>query len=316
MIDNTFTFQEIIGFGGSSKVFRATDYQDNLFAIKAIRKDKGYQSEVESMMVLREFMVMEHIGEHPNIIKHYSCNPEGILEANDQSQPLCYNVMEYCEKGPLSSIIKRTGPLEEIVWRFIFIQIANAVKHLHDRKFAHLDIKLENILLDKLFNAKIADFGSGVSLIKTKGLTDHKVGTPLYMAPEIKQLSKGEFFQGMKADIYSLGVSLWLMLLGELPDHQMFAYEKSTVGSFELSDEENIYFEAEESSKYSKTEFLSNGCKELLAQMMDEDPNNRPTIDQILEHEWMTSKTDEDIAETVYLEMLARSDFITMSKSS
>jgi serine/threonine protein kinase len=160
------------------------------------------------MMVLREYMVMEHIGEHPNIIKHYSCNPEGVLEIDEQSQTLCYNVMEYCENGSLSSIIKETGPLEETVCRFVFSQIINAVKYLHDRKFAHLDIKLENILLDKFFNVKLADFGSGVSLIKTKKLTNHKVGTPLYMAPEVKQLLEGQYYQGMKADIYSLGVTL------------------------------------------------------------------------------------------------------------
>lgn len=95
MIDNTFTFKEIIGFGGSSKVFSAVDEQDNTYAIKAIRKDKGYESGMESMMVLREYLVMEHIGEHPNIIKHYSCNPEGTLRLGDQTQTIGYNVMEF-----------------------------------------------------------------------------------------------------------------------------------------------------------------------------------------------------------------------------
>ena len=79
MIDNTYTFQEIIGYGGSSKVFSAVDSNNNMYAIKAIRKDKGYESELEQMIVLREYFVMDHVGEHPNIIKHYLCNPEGIL---------------------------------------------------------------------------------------------------------------------------------------------------------------------------------------------------------------------------------------------
>jgi serine/threonine protein kinase len=102
------------------------------------------------------------------------------------------------------------------------------------------------------------------------------------------------------------------MLLGQLPNNQMFADEKSTANSFELSDNENICFEDEQNSK---TEFLSTSCKELLAQMMNEDPNSRITIDQILAHEWMTSDLDAEIAETVYLEMLARSDFISLNKS-
>mmetsp|Transcript_5481 Transcript_5481/g.6224 ORF Transcript_5481/g.6224 Transcript_5481/m.6224 type:complete len:89 (-) Transcript_5481:838-1104(-) len=88
MIDDTFTFQEIIGFGGSSKVFSVTDDNMDKYAIKAIRKDKGYETEMESMMVLREYLVMEHIGEHPHIIKHFSCNPEGTLKLNNKFQPI------------------------------------------------------------------------------------------------------------------------------------------------------------------------------------------------------------------------------------
>lgn len=67
MIDDTYTLQEIIGFGGSSKVFSVTDENMNKFALKAIRKDKGYEANVQSMMVLREYLVMEHVGEHPNV---------------------------------------------------------------------------------------------------------------------------------------------------------------------------------------------------------------------------------------------------------
>jgi len=113
MIDNTYAFQEIIGFGGSSKVFLAVDNDNNKYAIKAIRKDKGYESEHESLMVLREYLVMDHVGEHPNIIKHFSCNPEGQLIYNNTEQNICYNVMEYCENGSLSTIVKKTGAFEE-----------------------------------------------------------------------------------------------------------------------------------------------------------------------------------------------------------
>lgn len=116
--------------------------------------------------------------------------------------------MEYCENGSLSTIIKKTGAIEENIARFIFAQMASAIEFLHFQEFCHLDIKLENTLLDEHFNAKLADFGSGVSLKKTQGQTNHKVGTPLYMAPEVRDLAKGETFDGLKADIYSLGVTL------------------------------------------------------------------------------------------------------------
>lgn len=220
-------------------MFSAVDNQANMYAIKAIRKDKGYEAELEAMMVLREYLVMEHLGEHPNIIKHHSCNPEGVLELGNQRQQICYNIMEHCENGSLARVVRGTGAIEENITRFMFLQLAHAVKFLHDKQFAHLDIKLENILLDKHFNIKLSDFGSGVSLVKTHNYTTHKVGTLLYMAPEVKDLPKGDSFNGLRADIYSLGVTLCLMLLGELPDSSLLQRDGSTVGSGEISDGED-----------------------------------------------------------------------------
>lgn len=311
MIDNTYTFQEVIGFGGSSKVFSAVDQNDNKYALKAIRKDKGYESELESMMVLREFLVMDHVGEHPNIIKHFGCNPEGVLELDGMTQSICYNVMEYCDHGSLSTIIKHTGAVEEDIARFMFVQLSHAVKFLHDKRFAHLDIKLENILLDKYFNIKLGDFGSGVSLVKTYGFTNKKVGTPLYMAPEVINLAQNKFFDGLKADIYSLGVTLCLMLLGELPNNLMLQYEKSTVGSTENTDIEEMTVDVNQEKLSTKLEYLSPASKDLLSRMTNEDPLNRPSIDEILAHEWITGIEYAGLQELVYSEMQARIDAIT-----
>lgn len=305
MIDNTYTFQEIIGYGGSSRVFSATDNNMNKYAIKAIRKDKGYESEMESMMVLREYLVMEHIGEHPNIIKHFSCNPEGVLNLDNQCQSIGYNVMEYCENGTLASIIKNTGALEESIARFIFTQLSYAVQFLHEQNFCHLDIKLENTLLDGFFNVKLGDFGSGVSLVKTKGRTTHRVGTPLYMPTEIKSLKKGETYDGLKADIYSLGVTLCLMLLGEIPKEFHGENSSSTVGSSEMTDDEPME-DFESKKQYTGLDYLSCAGKDLLSMMMHEDPLQRPSIHQILAHEWLNCESLEGLQFEVYEEMQAR----------
>lgn len=79
MIDDTYCLWKQIGFGSSSKVYSAVDCNNNSFAIKIIRKDKGFNLEAEEALVLREYFVMGHIGEHPNIVKHYGCNAEGVL---------------------------------------------------------------------------------------------------------------------------------------------------------------------------------------------------------------------------------------------
>lgn len=193
----------------------------------------------------------------------------------------------------------------------MFVQLSHAVKFLHDKRFAHLDIKLENILLDKYFNIKLGDFGSGISLVKTYGFTNKRVGTPLYMAPEVINLAQGKFYDGLKADIYSLGVTLCLMLLGELPNNLMLQNDKSTVGSNGNTDIEDLTVDVDQEKLSTKLEYLSPSSKDLLSRMTNEDPLNRPSIDEILAHEWVTGSDYAGLQELVYLEMQARIDAIT-----
>lgn len=71
-----------------------------------------------------------------------------------------YNALEYAQNGAFSTYIRQTGPLEESLARMFAFQICSAIAHMHSLGLAHLDIKLENILLDEFFNVKVADLGS------------------------------------------------------------------------------------------------------------------------------------------------------------
>ena len=141
----------------------------------------------------------------------------------------------------------------------------------------------------------------------TNDLTSKKVGTPLYIAPEVKQ----DIYNGLKADIYSLGVTLCLMLLGELPDTSAFQAEKSTVGSSDIEGDSDVFMDE---SNYEKLAYLSNSSKDLLSKMMDLNPDSRPSIDQILAHEWVTTKDASGMEFIVFQEMQARTDFISADK--
>lgn len=73
---------------------------------------------------------------------------------------------------------------------------------MHSQQYCHLDIKLENILLDEYFNIKLADFGSSVNVSESNGSTNKRRGTLMYMAPEVADLEPGKEFDAYAADIY------------------------------------------------------------------------------------------------------------------
>jgi len=207
ILDRKFYIQKTLGQGGSSKVFLGVDSESHKYAIKILRKDKGYSFEHGANMIMKEHMLLQNLKEHPNILKSYHASLEGTLEKEGETEKeIMYNILEFAEHGSLSFFVRTTGHLEEEVTRFLFMQMASATEYIHSQDYAHLDMKLENILLDKYFNTKVADLGAAVYVGKTSGKTYHRRGTILYMAPEVLDLKSGETFDAFAADIYSLGV--------------------------------------------------------------------------------------------------------------
>lgn len=118
----------------------------------------------------------------------------------------------------LFDYLYKYGPLEESLAKKVFRDICSAVKHCHSEGFIHRDIKLENILvkLDKQENivgVYLSDFGL-VLPNKTHTCSDGVSGTPAYIAPECLNNS-GTF--DSKADIWALGIVLYLLLVGFHP---------------------------------------------------------------------------------------------------
>ena len=89
----------------------------------------------------------------------------------------------------------------------IFTQISLALKHSHDRKILHRDLKSANIFLSKGGTVKLGDFGVAGVIEHTKSKKDTQIGTPLYMSPEMLNDEKYD----SKSDIWSLGVLLYEM---------------------------------------------------------------------------------------------------------
>lgn len=307
MIDNRFILNELLGVGGSSKVYSAKCEDGNEYALKIIRKDKGYSDELSKRLVANEHITMSHIGEHPNIVNSLAYNTNGVAFLADGQHDIRYLVLERCKNGALSTIIRHTGALEENVAKFLFLQLCSAVQFIHDKNYAHMDIKLENILLDDFFNIKLADLGTAINVEESMGFTNKRRGTPFYMAPEVRNKESEDMIDATIADVYSLGVCMHLLLTGEFPCKDSFQNELSSMET-EVSGEISL----PESNKKVREHMsnLSDDAKELLEEMLEENPFFRLSIDEVLQHPWMKDFDYEGLQATVYEEMNSRVSFI------
>lgn len=145
--------------------------------------------------------------DHPNINK---------LFETFEDDKFIYLVSELCQGGELFSKIEEEGCLTEEEAREYFYQIMSAISYLHSQEVSHRDLKPENLLFlskDKNSQLKLMDFGLSTRFSKGKPNTMKEVvGTAFYMAPEVLA---GVYDQ--RADVWSSGVILYLMISGCLP---------------------------------------------------------------------------------------------------
>jgi len=144
--------------------------------------------------------------DHPHVVRAYDFNNEGARH---------YLVMEYIEGSTLEDVVRLGGPLPCNVAAEYIRQAADGLSHANERGLIHRDIKPANLMLDKDGTVKILDMGLGLVNRRGETTTDlGMVGTPDYMAPE-QALDSAHV--DARADIYSLGCTLYYLLTGRPP---------------------------------------------------------------------------------------------------
>lgn len=210
----------------------------------------------EKEEALKEVDVLSQM-KHPNIITYHQS-----FEENNN----LYIVTDYCDGGDLYSKIRsRNGiffPEEQILdW---FVQICLAVKHVHDRKTLHRDIKTQNIFLTKSGIAKLGDFGIARVLSNTSDLAKTCIGTPYYLSPEICENKP----YNNKSDVWSLGCVL---------------YELATLKhAFEAKNIKNLVMKIIKVSLPPISDVYSYELKSLLHSIFKRNPHERPSVNAIL----------------------------------
>ena len=196
--------EELIGSGGFAWVYRGFDPElDIPVALKVLKPQFGGDATFEERF-RREASTAAKL-RHPNIISVYSVGRDGDA---------VYFAMDYLPNGLADKLETSSSLPDEFVLR-MGIDVARALGFAHREGVIHRDIKVDNILFDNHGNAVVADFGiaRAVSGYANQTGTNMVVGTPQYFAPE---QARAKPLDG-RADIYSLGVSLYRSATGRLP---------------------------------------------------------------------------------------------------
>jgi serine/threonine protein kinase len=312
ILDSKFYLIKKIGQGSSGKVYLGihkdslSDQNNNMkyYSIKIMNADK-----IDLDVFKNEIELLEKIN-HKNVLKifAYGYGPKVSLDKNKNKQPkeFYYIVMEYLSHGELYKYITDVVINENIGFgenfgRLIFSQLLDGLEALHNLNICHRDIKLNNILIgENDYILKYVDFGMGT---EQQGLLHKFLGTPNYAAPELHLKIP---YYGKSEDIFSLGITLFVLVTGRLPFK--LALPNDTLYQY-IARGDYIEFWK------NKSIDLSPSFMELFDNMVAFDFTQRPSISEIRQSTWM-KEINLELMPLLKQEFILREEKIKINESN
>ncbi|KAL3690383.1 hypothetical protein R1sor_016692 [Riccia sorocarpa] len=252
---NQYIVIKILGRGTYGKVKLCLNTMDcKLYAVKIVHRKWmagriiGGTTEDVGHGAMREIAIMKKLN-HPNIVALHEV-------IDDPTKKKLYLVLEYVEGGPIMGN-QKWNPFHEDKARLYFRDMCKGIDYLHFNKIVHRDLKPGNLLETLNGTVKITDFGVSHMFEQESDSMHGRAGTPAFLAPEV---CSGCECQGRPADIWSLGVCLYVMVFGKIP--------------FPADSIAEMY----QAIIYKETVILS------------KDPATRISLAGIMQHEWVTKE--------------------------
>lgn len=291
---------DLIGKGGSSRVYRVMNAANEIFAIKRVSLDK---TDAETMKgYMNEIALLKRLEGNNRIIQLFDSEVKGGPGGTKGHLML---VME-CGEVDLAKLLQeqQKEPLNMVWVSYYWQQMLQAVHVIHEEKIVHSDLKPANFVLVR-GQLKLIDFGiaNAIANDTTNIQRDHQIGTVNYMSPEAIELPDGmrRLKVGRPSDVWSLGCILYQMVYGQPPFQHLSVYQKmkaipdlAHVIDFP---EYSVPSIVNKNGERKKLEHLKRrvradvirGMRSCLAR----NPKERATIPELLEQEWLALREPE-----------------------
>ncbi|XP_041804660.1 serine/threonine-protein kinase PLK3 [Chelmon rostratus] len=250
---------KLLGKGGFARCYEMTDLSNNkMYAVKVIpqsRVSKPHQRD----KITNEIELHKTLS-HKHVVKfsHHFEDQENI-----------YIFLELCSRKSLAHIWKARHTLTEPEVRYYLKQIISGLKYLHSRGILHRDLKLGNFFVNENMELRLGDFGLAAKLETVEQRKKTICGTPNYLAPEVLNRQG----HGTESDVWSLGCVMYTLMCGNPP--------------FETLDLKETYKCIKE-VRYHLPSTLSPPAQKLISGILQKNPSDRLSLDQILNHEFFT----------------------------
>ncbi|XP_067612634.1 serine/threonine-protein kinase PLK4 [Eurosta solidaginis] len=250
----------LLGKGGFASVYKARCTRTNqMVAIKMIDKQLIQRAGLGNR-VRQEVEIHARL-KHPSVLELYTFF---------QDENYVYLVLELAHNGELHRYMKQQmgRPMTEEEAASILRQVVSGLLYLHSHQIMHRDISLSNLLLSKDMHVKIADFGLATQLKRPDEKHMTMCGTPNYISPEVVTRAP----HGLPADVWGLGCMFYTLLVGH-PPFDTDAVQ-STLNKVVKSD-------------FAMPQHLSYDAKDLIERLLKKNPNERISLEQVLQHPFM-----------------------------